>query len=99
GASAISVVLSLLLVSTVSAMTIAGPRVLQVIGEDFAIFGRLARKNEDGIPAAAIYVQSGLALIFVLTSSFQSILLFSGFILGLNTVFAVAGVFILRWRQ
>lgn len=99
GASAISIILSLLLVSTVSAMTIAGPRVLQVIGEDYALFRRLARKNEDGIPAVAIYVQSGLALLFVLTSSFQSILLFSGFILGLNTVFAVTGIFMLRWQQ
>ncbi|GAB5560118.1 MAG: amino acid permease [Synoicihabitans sp.] len=99
GASAISFVLSLLLISTVSAMTIAGPRVLQVIGEDYRLFGRLARQNEDGIPSLAILVQSGIALIFVLTSSFQSILLFSGFILGLNTVFAVAGIFILRWRN
>ncbi len=99
GASAISFVLSLLLISTVSAMTIAGPRVLQVIGEDFALFGRLAKKNEDGIPALAIYVQSGLAVIFVLVSSFQSILLFSSFVLSLNTLFAVFGIFVLRRRQ
>jgi basic amino acid/polyamine antiporter, APA family len=99
GASAISFVLSLLLISTVSAMTIAGPRVLQVIGEDYSVFGRLARKNEDDIPALAILVQSSISLIFVLTSSFQSILLFSGFILGLNTIFAVGGIFVLRWRQ
>lgn len=99
GASAISFVLSLLLISTVSAMTIAGPRVLQVIGEDYKLFGRLAKQNEDGIPSLAILVQSGIAVIFVLTSSFQSILLFSGFILSLNTVFAVAGIFVLRWRQ
>jgi len=99
GASAISIVLSLLLISTVSAMTIAGPRVLQVIGEDFALFRRLAQKNDDGIPSLAIYVQSTIALIFVLTSSFESILLFSGFILGLNTLFAVSGLFVLRWRQ
>ena len=99
GASAISFVLSLLLVSTVSAMTIAGPRVLQVIGEDYSVFSRLARKNEDGIPSLAILVQSGIALVFVFTSSFQSILLFSGFLLCLNTVFAVGGIFILRWRQ
>ncbi|HWA87622.1 MAG TPA: amino acid permease [Opitutus sp.] len=99
GASAISFVLSLLLVSTVSAMTIAGPRVLQVIGEDYALFGRLARKNDDGIPALAIYVQSGVALIFVLVSSFQSILFFSGFVLSLNTMGTVIGAFVLRWRQ
>jgi len=99
GASAISFVLSLLLISTVSAMTIAGPRVLQVIGEDYPLFGRLARKNEDGIPALAIWLQSGLALVFVLVASFQSILLFSGFVLSLNTLAAVVGVFVLRWRQ
>ena len=99
GASAISFVLSLLLVSTVSAMTIAGPRVLQVIGEDYALFGRLARKNDDGIPALSIYVQSGVALIFVLVSSFQSILFFSGFVLSLNTMGTVIGAFVLRWRQ
>ncbi|MDA8528761.1 amino acid permease [Opitutaceae bacterium] len=99
GASAISFVLSLLLISTVSAMTIAGPRVLQVIGEDYSVFKRLARKNEDGIPSLAILVQSAIAIIFVLSSSFQSILLFSGFILCLNTVAAVSGIFVLRWRQ
>jgi len=99
GASVISFVLSLLLISTVSAMTIAGPRVLQVIGEDFVLFRWLSRKNDDGIPSLAIYVQSTIAIIFVRTSSFESILLFSAFILGLNTLFAVGGIFVLRWRQ
>lgn len=99
GASAISFVLSLLLISTVSAMTIAGPRVLQVIGEDFVLFRWLSRKNDDGIPSLAIYVQSTIAIIFVGTSSFESILLFSAFILGLNTLFTVGGIFVLRWRQ
>jgi APA family basic amino acid/polyamine antiporter len=73
--------------------------VLQVIGEDYSVFKRLARKNEDGIPSLAILVQSAIAIIFVLSSSFQSILLFSGFILCLNTVAAVSGIFVLRWRQ
>jgi basic amino acid/polyamine antiporter, APA family len=99
GASAISFVLSLLLISTVSAMTIAGPRVLQVIGEDYPLFGRLARKNEDGIPALAIWLQSGLALVFVMVATFQSVLLFSGFVLSLNTLATVVGAFVLRWRQ
>ena len=99
GASAISFVLSLLLVSTVSAMTIAGPRVLQVIGEDYVLFRRLAQTNNDGIPSLAICLQSTIALVFVLVSSFQSILLFSGFVLSLNTLFAVVGVFVLRHRQ
>ena len=43
-------VLALLLISTVSAMTMAGPRVLQVIGEDFKLFSMLSRCNRHGVP-------------------------------------------------
>ena len=92
-------VLAMLLVSTVSAMTLAGPRVLQVIGEDFKALRFLAKKNSDGIPAAAIYVQSTLAVIFILSSTFESILVFAGFTLALNSFATVMGVFVLRQRQ
>ena len=92
-------VLALLLVSTVSAMTLAGPRVLQVIGEDFHALQFLSRTNADGIPSTAIFVQSSLAVTFILTSSFESILIFAGFTLALNSFATVLGVFVLRWRQ
>jgi APA family basic amino acid/polyamine antiporter len=92
-------VLALLLVSTVSAMTLAGPRVLQVIGEDFRPLRFLSRKNRDGIPSTAIFFQSTLAVIFILTSGFESILVFAGFTLALNSFATVLGVFVLRWRQ
>ena len=92
-------VLALLLVSTVSAMTIAGPRVLQVIGEDFRGLGWLARTNEDGIPSTAIYVQSGLTLVFILSSTFEWVLVFAGFTLALNSFATVLGVYVLRVRR
>ncbi len=93
------VVLALLLVSTVSAMTLAGPRVIQVIGEDFPALRLLGRVNRHGIPSLAVYFQSAIALIFILSSTFESVLVFSGFTLALNTFVTVAGVFVLRWRQ
>lgn len=93
------VVLALLLVSTVSAMTLAGPRVLQVIGEDFRALRPLAWTNSDGVPSLAIAAQSGLAILFILTSSFESILIFAGFTLALNSFAAVAGIYVLRWRR
>ena len=99
GANFTGLVLASLLISTVSAMTIAGPRVLQVIGEDFSTLRFLSRKNGDGIPGNAIYVQSTLAVAFILTSSFESILVFAGFTLALNSFATVAGVFVLRARQ
>lgn len=92
-------VLALLLISTVSAMTIAGPRVLQVIGEDIRGLAFLAKTNEDGLPSRAIFLQSALTVVFILTSTFESILVFSGFTLALNSFATVFGVFVLRWRQ
>jgi APA family basic amino acid/polyamine antiporter len=92
-------ILALLLVSTVSAMTLAGPRVLQVIGEDFYALRFLSTTNADGIPTTAIIFQSSLAIIFILTSSFEFILVFAGFTLALNSFATVIGVFVLRVRQ
>ncbi|MEL7022753.1 MAG: amino acid permease [Pseudomonadota bacterium] len=93
------VILALLLVSTVSAMIIAGPRVYQAIGQDHALFARLASTNRFGVPAFAIYFQGVVTIIFIVTSSFEFILKFSGFILALNTLATVIGLFVLRWRE
>ena len=91
--------MSMLLISTVSAMTIAGPRVLQVIGEDFAALRLLSRTNASGLPATAIFVQSALTILFILSSSLESVLVFAGFTLALNSFATVLGVFVLRYRQ
>ena len=93
------IVLAGLLVSTVSAMTLAGPRVLQVIGEDFPAFRWLGRRNRHGIPAIAIGFQALLAVVFVSSGTFESVLVFAGFTLALNSFVTVLGVFVLRWRQ
>lgn len=99
GAMFTGAVLGVLLISTVSAMTIAGPRVLQVVGQDIAAFRFLAKSNDDGMPTTAVLVQSGLALIFVVTATFDQVLVFAGFTLALNSLFAVLGLFVLRWRH
>ena len=92
-------VFAMLLVSTVSAMTLAGPRVIQVIGEDFPALKPLAKTNEDGTPSTAIFLQSTLALLFIFSSTFESILVFAGFTLALNSFATVLGIFVLRWQQ
>jgi APA family basic amino acid/polyamine antiporter len=70
-----------------------------VIGQDYPAFSFLARENDDGVPVTAIIVQSVLALAFVLTASFEAILVFAGFTLGVSTFFTVLGIFVLRIRQ
>jgi APA family basic amino acid/polyamine antiporter len=99
GAKFTGLALALLLISTVSAMTLAGPRVLKVIGEDFSVLNFLSKSNKDKIPTTAIYTQSTIAIIFILSSSFESILIFAGFTLALNSFATVMGVFFLRLKQ
>ena len=96
GGQLMGLMLSLLLISTVSAMLMAGPRVLLVIGQDFPAFGWMAKTNASGMPFIAILSVVSLSMVLVLTSSFESVLVFSGFVLSLNTLLTVGGVFRLR---
>ena len=99
GAQLIGLMLAILLVSTVSAMVLAGPRALQVIGQDFPSLGGLARENKHGVPYVAIGLQTGISMLLILTSTFDAILVFASFALALNTFLTVLGVFRLRQTQ
>lgn len=99
GGTIMGLSLSLLLISTVSAMLVAAPRVLQMLGEDYSLVGKLSKVNRHGIPAIAIWLQAIMALIFLWSATFESILLFSGATMAINSLFVIIGVFILRKRM
>ncbi len=99
GANIMSWVISLLLVSSISAMVIAGPRVSQSMGEESKILAFLGHKNHKGIPLYAIITQSAISIVLIITSSFEEVLTFVGFSLSLFTFLSVFGVFILRHRN
>ena len=99
GGNIMAIILALLFISTASAMIMAGPRTLQCLGEDFSLFRILARKNQHGVPNVAILAQSIIALLFVLSASFEQILVFAGFLFGISSFLTVLGVFVLRHTQ
>jgi len=99
GGVLLSAALSLLLVSTVSAMVLIGPRVLARIGEDVPGLQALNARNRRGAPARAIWLQQGLALIMILTGSFEGVLAFAGFTLTLFAFLTVVGVVRLRSHE
>jgi APA family basic amino acid/polyamine antiporter len=88
------------LISTISAMTWAGPRVGQMLGQDYPAMSPLARCNRNGIPTVAIAVQSGVALaMLVWVRDLKSIVLFLEFVLNLSLAATVAGVIWLRRKK
>lgn len=91
--------IALLLVSSISAMTLAGPRVIEAMAEDLPPLRPLAQRTATGSPARAVLLQGALALAFVLTDSFDGVLTYAGFTLTLFTFLAVIGVIVLRRRE
>ena len=80
-------------------MLLAGPRALQVMGEDFRVLRALSRTTASGVPAIAVGVQISLTLLLIVTSSFEQIIVFSGALLALNSLVTVVGVLVLRFRE
>ena len=91
--------IAILLVSTISAMTLAGPRVIEAMAEDLPPLRWLAHRSATGSPRRAVLLQGALALAFVLTDSFVGVLTYAGFTLTLFTLLAVMGVILLRRRE
>ena len=99
GGRVISLIISMLLISTISSMIIAGPRVVQRMGEDFSVFRVVSHRNKHGIPVIAIWFQSIIALIILFTSSFETIMGYTTFVLTLFATLTVLGVIVLRFKQ
>jgi APA family basic amino acid/polyamine antiporter len=99
GGAVMAVTIALILTSTISVMVYVGPRIVQVMGEDFPLLSKLSFRSGKGIPVYAILVQSIITLAFIYTATFQQVLLYAGFTLNLITAVTVAGVFVLRRRE
>jgi APA family basic amino acid/polyamine antiporter len=99
GGRVMSGLIAILLVSTISAMTLAGPRVIESMAEDLPPLRPLAQRTATGSPSRAVLLQGALALAFVMTDSFVGVLTYAGFTLTLSTVLAVVGVIVLRRRE
>lgn len=99
GRDFVTPVLILTLLGTISATTIAGPRVYFAMARDRAfipIFGR--RSGRFGTPALAIALQALWSSVLVMIIGFEQILMSTGFALVLSSGAAVAGLFLVRRR-
>lgn len=98
-AAVLSSLIALALVSSVSAMVMVGPRVYEAMGEDYAALRFLRLRPGGGGPAASIALQSLLAIVLLLTLSFDSLLMYIGFTLSASSALTVAGLYIYRRRK
>lgn len=88
------------LLSVLSAMIMAGPRVYYAMSKDGVFFEILGKVNNvHRTPAYSIFLQAGIAIIMVVTASFDKLLLYIGFTLSLFAMMTVVGMMMLRIRE
>ncbi|NLD37724.1 MAG: amino acid permease [Desulfatiglans sp.] len=91
--------ITICLLSVISAMIMTGPRVYYAMAKDNAFpkwFGDVNPKHTT--PGKAILLQAAIAIIMVITSSFDKLLMYIGFTLSLFAMLTVIGLMILRFR-
>ncbi len=84
-------VIAFLLLSSISSMVLAGPRVTNAVAKDFPKLNWFSFESEKGIPKRALWIQAIIAMAFVLSSGFESLITMIGFVLNLFTMLTVIG--------
>ncbi|HEY1039934.1 MAG TPA: amino acid permease [Bacteroidia bacterium] len=92
-------VIAMLLISSISAMIMAGPRITKRMGEDMGFMRFLAKTNSNNVPYVAVIFQSLITVILIVTAQFESVLTFIGFSLSVFTFLTVMGIFIVRAKK
>ncbi len=99
GGTIMGVLIGFGLISTISAMTWAGPRVTAAIGRDHARFAFLSRTNGNGIPVWAVLLQTAVVIVLLCTSKFEQLINYVQALLTFSSLLVVVGLVVLRFRS
>lgn len=95
-----SIAIAIGVLSVISAMTMAGPRVYFAMARDGVFFAFFAKMDlQKGNPSRAVWLQCCLAIFMILTTSFDLLLLYIGVLLSLSSIMTVLGLMKLRVTQ
>jgi APA family basic amino acid/polyamine antiporter len=96
----LSLAFGAMLLSTLSAYVLIGPRVVFAMaqaGHFPSIAARLTRRS--GTPAIATALQATVALVLLWTGSFENLIIFAGVGLSIFSMLAVSSIYVLRWKR
>ena len=94
-----SLFIAVILLSSISSLIIIGPRVYFAMAQAGHFFKIAKKVNRSRVPGVSLLLQSGLAILFVLTGTFDQIITLLSFSLGVFPVLAVMGVIKLRIKD
>lgn len=99
GAAIVSLLIAIALISSVSAMIMAGPRVYAAMAEDGVFFQVFRKHSKGGSPWASVLLQAVIALAMLYSSTFENLLTYIGVMLSVFAGLTVATAFKLRWQS
>jgi len=99
GGMIMGILISFGLISTISSMTWAGPRVTAAIGRDHARFQTLGKLNRNGVPALAVILQAAIVLLLVASATFEQLINYVQALLTISSLMVVIGLVVLRLRR
>jgi APA family basic amino acid/polyamine antiporter len=95
-----SALIGFALLSSLSALIILGPRVYYAMARDGYFFRSVAEVHAGArVPARSILLQSLIAAVLIFSGTFEQILTYMGFCLGIFPILAVLGLFRLRRQE
>ncbi|NIO28668.1 MAG: amino acid permease [Candidatus Latescibacteria bacterium] len=96
----LSIMIAVALLSSLSAYTILGPRVYFAMARDRLFFPFAAKVHPRyQVPGRSILLQGAIAAVMVFAGTFEQLLIYLGFTLGIFPWLAVAGLFIARKKH
>lgn len=90
GGKWVSAFIAIQLIATISSYLWVGLRVTWALAQENKLWRPVATKNKNGIPVAAVWLHVVIAIVLLLTGSFEKVLLYAGFILQLMATLTVA---------
>jgi basic amino acid/polyamine antiporter, APA family len=99
GTTVVSLVVLLAMLGALNANMLMAPRVLYALSADGLASAGATRVNEGGTPVTAVLISAAVAIAFVATGTFNTVLSVLAFLFVANYAISFAAVFVLRRRE
>lgn len=99
GATIISVLATVSMLSIINAGNLIAPRILFAMSRDGLFSERAVKVNRGGTPTITLFISTAATVLFILSGTFNQVLAVLAFIMVVNYGTSFVSVFVLRWRE
>lgn len=99
GATVISVIATVSMLSTINANNMITPRILYAMSRDGLFSERALKVNRGGTPTITLFVSTLVTVLFILSGKFEKVLALLAFFFVINYAMTFLSVFVLRRRE